>query len=174
MGCTLAEIVPSSDNTIEVLTGLTPDTETVFSLRNTNVAVLSIPASFEADSKPFRLVIAGKKHATSTSTTGSVRLVLGSSSDLGSDITIDIFANMTSSLDSRFLYIAEGIWDSVTQKVVFATTSIVGNSVTYNNTNPVTAATQSDLNFALFGRFSSPGFDSSDSITITEFRLEAI
>lgn len=174
MSCVINEVIPASSNPITVLTNVTPDEETVFTLSDSSVAVLSVPADFDVDGKPFELVVAGKKHTTSTSTTWQMRLMLGDSATLGNNTSVDIFASTSGTLDSSFLFVGSCLWDSGSQKLTMAITTIVGTIVTRSDLSVSSVANQSDLKFVLFGKFSSTGFSSSDSITITEFKVQTI
>lgn len=175
MDCSLAEIVPSSDTNIQVLTGVTPDTETVFINGASDPAVLSVPPSFDVNAKPFRLVVAGKATVTNSACPVSVRLVLGSSSDLGSNTTILTFVPAVNGATTvPFYFNAECLWDSGSEKITFAYKSIVRTTVDSGDVNISSVASQSDLQFALFGKIGSTDFDSSDSISITEFKLELV
>lgn len=176
MSCVLSEILPSSDSTIEVLTNLTEDVDTAFLLRNSDVAVLSLPSSFDASVKPFRLVINGKFNVTNASESGILRLCLGSSDNLDEDVTIGLIVGIgtTPALESRFRYTAECFWNPISNKLILNENAFIGEIDSSGVSTVSSVTSQDQIKFVLFGKFTSAHFTSSDSITITEFKLEAV
>jgi len=181
---TLAEAT-TDPNVINDLTGqtavldnLSASTAAIVQLTAGGDAILTVPSGFNVDGKMFRLTVAGKVHATHTSTILTYSVNANDTPFPGYTVAS---ANSNHLTDISFFVIADCLWDSTTQVlrggVQYSDFTSAGN-VVFGNFQVTGVTAQSDIQFVVTGEINpqppNPSPDATDSFTVTQFKLELI
>lgn len=166
---TIASVVSNPSTIVDLtgtvlpVTGMTLGDLTPI-LTDTGYASISLPSGVDIDGRLLKLTVAGRTHRVSTSSSTICGLWFGSDEDPNNDSPIsNISGFQTGGSNGNFYKLFYFYWDSTVQSLIYSTD---GSGPTSQFTS---ITSQSQVAFTLFG---STNGSSSDSVTVTEFKLE--